>query len=214
MVDNNWSNSPVISGSYQGNATQGYKSFRVSDGGEAVNVDRYGELALRGKVFRASRTAVTVPVNASNLVSVFSLYNPPSSGVFLDIVEATAHEVLATTVVDVIGLYFQTGSLVASATFTTRDTTDVQSARLGEGNSPQGQFYSALTHSGTPALADFIGGWGAVTDSGVADLLRQFNGRLLLPPNGIISLAMSTAASTASGIAAALTWAEIPYVSP
>lgn len=190
----------------------GYRSFRASDDGSQIVQSRKEELALRGKVFSASRAAVTIPVNANNLVSVFSLYNPPNSNSFLKLISVSAHAVLAATVVDALGVYFQQGSLVQSATFTTRDLADVQAARLGEGVAPQGQLFSALTHSGTPALADIVGGWGAVTDGGSTEAFREWDGEILLPPNGILSVAMSTAASTASGITLVARWAEIPYV--
>lgn len=211
MSVNNGSVQEVAAGAFKGQASPGYNNFRASDDGSQVIVDRYSELALRGKVFIATRAAVTIPVNASNLVSVFSLLNPANSGVFLDVFEVSAHAVLATVVVDALGVYFQSGSLAAAATLTTRDTTDVQNARLGEGAANVGQLYSALTHSGTPILAGLVGGWGAVTDGGDNEVFRAFNGKLLLPPGGIVSLAMTTAASTASGITAEVKWAEIPY---
>lgn len=212
MVDNGWVGGlgAVLSGRFQGKAQQGAFPVRVSDDGTQVIVDRYAELALRGQVFIATRAAVTIPVNAATLVSVFSLVNPTGSGVLLDVFEVSAHAVVATTVVDALGVYYQANAYT-TATLTTQDTADVQNARLGEGSAPAGRLYSALTHAGTPILAGLVGGWGAVTDGGSTEISRQFNGKLLVPPGAIISLAMTTAASTASGITAEVKWAEIPY---
>lgn len=184
---------------------------KVDDFGVLVSVDRYSELALRGKVFSVTVAAVTIPVNAATLVSVCSLYNPPGSGVFLDIISVDAHAVVATTVVDELGVYFSTPDKAILGTFTTRSTA-IQNARLGEGAPPIGQFYTAYTHSGTPVLAGLVGGWGAVTDSGSGECSREFKGRLLLPPGCVASLAMTTAASTASGITAEIRYAEVPFV--
>lgn len=191
-------------------ARQADLAAKGDDQGAAVIVDKYQELALRGKVFSATVAAVTVPVNANNLVSVASLYNPVGSGVFLDIIEVEAHAVLATTVVNALGVYFQDPTKGPASTFTTLGS--IQNARLGEGVPANGRFYSALTHVGTPVLAAIVGGWGAVTDGGATPIRRQFNGKLLVPPGAVISLAMTTAASTASGITAEIRWAEVPYV--
>lgn len=185
-------------------------NMKGDDEGRQVVVDRVRELATRGKVFSFSVAAVTVPVNANNLVSVCSLYNPPGSGVLLELIEVEAHAVLATTVVGALGLYFQQGSPVNSATFTTRSVAIVN-GRPGEGQTPAVQAYSALTHSGTPTLLDLIGGWGAVTDGGATPVRKEYKGQIQLPPGSILSLAMTTAASTASGITALIRWAEIPY---
>lgn len=168
---------------------------------------QYAELARLGKVFFASAAAVTLPVNAATLASKFGVYNPPSSGVNLELINATAHAVLATTVVDALGLYYSNGTNATGATFTTQGT--VQNRLVG-GPSGAGQFYSAVTHVGTPVLLDLIGGWGAVTDGGSTEVSRDFNGSVIVPPGTLLALAMTTAASTASGITLGLSWAEIP----
>lgn len=197
----------------QGGATTFDRVIKAGDNGELVMVDRYQELALRGKVFSFSRAAVTIPANAATLVSVFGIYNPPSSGVFLDVISAEAHAVLATTVVNALGIYYSTPALSALATFTTQLQSAVENARLGgDGPASNARAYSAVTHSGTPALAAIVGGWGAVTDGGATPVRRDFKGSLLIPPGVLVSLAMTTAASTGSGITAEMRWAEIPYV--
>ena len=95
----------------------------------------------RGKMFVATAAAVTVPVVAASLVSVFTLYNPPGSGVNMELVEASAVNVLATTVVDALAWYFSTAVLSAGGTFTTAGTP--QPLNVGSGNAPAGKFYSA-----------------------------------------------------------------------
>ena len=189
---------------------QFYLPLKLDDDGRDVATDKYAELALRGKVFSASVAAVTLPVNANNLVSLFAIYNPPSSGVFLDIIEVEAHLVLATSVVNALGIYFQGPTLAGAATFTTRSNA-IQNARLSEGPAPSGQFYTALTHSGTPLLKDLVGGWGAVTDGGSTPIRKSFGGKILVPPGAVVSLAMTTAAATGSSFTGVVTWAEIPY---
>jgi hypothetical protein len=199
----------------RGNLTRGGQSSSiltaVDDMGAVVQSPRYQYLAARGKVFSFAVAAVTVTVNASNLVSVCSLYNPSGSNVMAEILDVEAHAVVATTVVNALGVYFQNGSLVEAATFTTRSNAIIN-GRLGEGQTPALQAYSALTHSGTPALAAIVGGWGAVTDPTSCPTRKDFSGSLVIPPRTIVSLAMTTAASTATGVTMQIRWAEVPYV--
>lgn len=169
---------------------------------------RYLERTYRGDVYFASAAAVTLPVNANNLVSLFGLYNPPSSGVLLEIIDVEAHYVVATTVVNALGVYSSTAALSAAATFTTAGT--ARSRRVQDGASNAARFYTAVTHSGTPSLEAIVGGWGAVTDGGSTPIRKEFNGSLIVPQGILISLAMTTAAATASGVTLGMTWAEIP----
>ena len=170
---------------------------------------QYAELARQGKVYYCSAAAVTLPVNAGSLASKFTIYNPPGSTVNLELIEINAATVLATTVVDGVGVYFSTVAQTAAGTFTTLGT--VQNALL-TGPSGQAQFYSAYTASGTPLLGRILGGWGAVTDPGPNTVTKDFWGSLIVPPGVSIHVAMTTAASTASGITLDALWAEIPIV--
>lgn len=201
----------VLRGLLQRKATPvGYLAARVSDDGSLLAHPRYAELCARGQVFHASVAAVTLPVNVATLVSVFGIYNPPSSGVMMELIEAEAHAVVATTVVNGMGLYALGGQ--TGATFTTLLAAGIQSSRLTEGVASACRAYSAVTYVGTPILADLVGGWGAVTDGGATPIRKQWDGKIMIPPGVLASLAMTTAASTASGITALLRWAEVPYV--
>jgi hypothetical protein len=193
--------------------TVGYLAARVGDDGSLVHTQRYTELAARGLVFSASQAAVTLPVNAATLVSKFGLYNPSGSGKMLELIDADAHAVVATTVVNGLGLYYSNGSNATGATFTTQAQSSVEPGRVGEGVTSVCRFYSAVTHVGTPALLSLVGGWGAVTDGGATPIRKEWNGSIQVPPGTLLALAMTTAASTASGITLALRWAEVPYLS-
>lgn len=164
--------------------------------------------AYRNARFGANVTAVTVPVVASGLVSVFTLYNPVGSGIYMEIDEVRIGQVLATTVVDAIGLYYSASNLAAAGTFTTKGT--IQSSKIGSGLVGVGQFYSAYTHSGTPVRVAMLGSVGAVTDAGMTLPFRTFDGGLLIPEGTAVSVAMSTAAGTASGLDVEAWWNEWP----
>ncbi len=169
---------------------------------------KYFEANLRNRLFTFNVTAVTIPVVASGLASVCSLYNPPGSGVVAEITRVTVGQVLATTVVDAIGWYSSNAALTAAGTFTT-----IGAARSCQMQSPAANAvkpYSAYTHSGTPVREDIVGSFGAVTDAGLALPDKQYDGALLLPSGIAASLAMSTAVGFTSGLDLQVTWAEWP----
>lgn len=166
------------------------------------------EANYRGKLFVANVTGVTVPVIASGLVSVFTLWNPPNSGVVAEIVDTEVGQVLATTVVDSIAWYSSTVAATAAGTFTTLGV-----ARSGMAQNPASnavKFYSAYTHSGTPSREDTIMAFGAVTDPSLALGQKLYNGRLLLPAGIAMSVAMSTAAGFTAGLDISARWVEWP----
>lgn len=172
---------------------------------------KYWNSSVRGGLFTAVKTAMTVPVVANNLVSVFTLWNPASSRVNVELVTLDIGLVLATTVVDTVGLYWQNGSSVTSGTFTTVGVkgTNWFAAKPSQPIG-QAQFYSAFTHSGTPVRIKICSQFGATTSTNDAPITYNFDGTVILEPGDLISVAMSTAASTASGVDIGLTYAEVP----
>lgn len=209
MVDN-----AIVQGAATSRSgTQVFGPMKMTEDAAQLQMPGYADYAMRGQMFSFSVAAVTLPVNAGTLASKMGLYNPPNSGVFVEIIDVEAHYVVATTVVNAVGLYYSNGSNATGATFTTPGT--ALNARVGEGPASVATPYSAVTHVGTPALIDIIGGWGAVTDSGSTPIRKQYGlstgKRILLPPATLLAVAMTTAASTASGFTGTITWVEIPY---
>jgi len=183
----------------------------LSEHGAVQAQDVHGkwfEANYRGKLFSFNVTAVSIPVVASGLVSVCTLHNPPSSGLVGEIVSVTLGQVIAATVVDTVGWYSSSVALTAAGTFTTiaqaRSST-VQSSPAN-GIKP----YSAYTHSGTPVREDIIASFGATTNTTASVIEKQYDGRLLLPAGIAMSVAMSTAAGTTSGLDIQVVWAEWP----
>lgn len=168
---------------------------------------RWAERNYRGNVASFSVVAVTIPVNANNLVSVCGIYNPPGSNKILEIIDTDLENVLATTVVNAYAWYSSTVALSALATFTTPGT--ARSRRMQDPASSQTRVYTAVTHSGTPSLEAMIGGHGATTNAGF-QTYKKFDGTLMIPPGVLASVAATTAASTGSGMAIGFSWAELP----
>lgn len=163
--------------------------------------------AYRGRLFSASAAAITVPVVVATVTSLFTLYNPPGSGVNAEMVEASVSQVIVTTVVNVHGWYFNTASVTAAGAFTTRGT--VQSNLVG-GQAGLVQFFSSYTCTATPTLIDVVANFGAVTNTNVGPPPKFYDGRLVLPPGIAMHFLASTAAGGTSGLTLTATWAEWP----
>jgi hypothetical protein len=181
-------------------------------GGEVLTSQVHGKYyyaAYYGRLFSFNVTAQTVPVIAGTLASVFSLYNPPSSTVNLELVDFDVGLVLATTVVDTLGLYWQGPTLASKATLGTIGVlgTNWFAGAIGAGGG-QGNPYTSFTHSGTPVRVDIVSQWGAVTATNDAPIHKDFDGKIVLAVGGVLSAAMTTAASTASGVDLAMRWME------
>ncbi len=168
---------------------------------------RWVERNYRGKVSSFSVAAVTVPVNASGLVSVCGIYNPPGSNVLLEIIDTDVGIALATTVVQEFVWVSSTVALSALATFTTAGT--ARSRRFQDPTGSAARVYTAVTHSGTPNVEAKIGSFAKVTaDQGIPH--REFYGTILIPPGVLASICTLTAASTSSGINLSFSWADVP----
>lgn len=177
---------------------------------------KYYTDAYNGNVFQGGIAVLTVPAFAGSLASVFSLYNPAGSTRNLAVVSVDLGIILATTVVNFVGLYGQFGigsNTTIPSSITVASTNTPSNGIYGAGSVSQGKFLSAATHVGastTFQLLDIVTTFGAVTTTNASPIHRDYDGALILPPGSIVSLAMSTAAGTASGLAASIRWVEKP----
>lgn len=195
-------------------ATPQFKS--IGRGGEIFYSEDHGKYytgSYYNRLFSFNRTAVTIPVPATNMVSVFSLYNPPGSTVNLELVDFDLGLVLATTVVDTVGLYWQGPTLASLATLTTKAVFGTTwFPGILNGLPGQGNPYTALTHSaanvGQLNRIDILGQFGAVTSTNDTPIHKDFDGKTLITPGCVVSVAMSTAAGTGSGLDPAIRWLE------
>lgn len=158
-------------------------------------------------LFGASVAAQTIPVVTAALASVYTLYNPPGSGINMEIVSIDIGVVVAATVVNSYGWYFSTAPLSAAGTFGAAITIRAMNMAGGVG---KGQAYSAYTHSGTPVLIDTVFSTNTTTAVNFGAIQKFYDGRLILSPGIAMSFAASTAASTASSISPTTIWAERP----
>jgi hypothetical protein len=177
---------------------------------QAETRGKYAQAGMRGISFSANVTAKTVGVISATYVSVFALYNPPGSGVNLELIDMDVGSVVAATVVNTLGLYFSPPVSAAAATFTTDASNTILPAMLTVPTSGKGKFYSAATFSGTPSRCAIIATYTATTATVLSSVHYEFDGSLIIPQGVLITPAMSTAASTASSVDIALRWMETP----
>jgi hypothetical protein len=169
---------------------------------------KYATANIRGQVYTASIAAVALCLNTA-ATQLFAILNPAGSGVAVEMIRCDAAYVVATTVVNGLGVYFSSVAATGASTFTTAIT--VQNGQLG-GPTGKATAWSAVTKSGTPLLQALVGGWGAVTNGGLGLIRYDFDGTVIIPPGVVAYLATTTATATASGLTASLTWME--YTGP
>lgn len=200
------------SGKYGSGAIKG----SGGDFGEQIDSNLHGKwytAAKNGRVFIGALPAAggIIPVNASGLVSTFSLWNPAGSGVIVELISYELGLTTATTVIGNIGLVEQlnVGSAIA-VPGTLTAVAPIPSFR-GAPAASAVRFYSALTHVGTPTWMKTLGICFAATTGapgGPNIQVAEFDGKILLGPGTIISTA-AFAAQTAA-MSQSLTWAEWP----
>lgn len=175
---------------------------------------KYFTAASRGKMFLGSTViaGVALPVNAANVVSKFTLWNPLTSGVNCELVEFGTGIDSATTVVNgvVAGFQFGVGSTITAPGTLTALATSV-SIGPGAGVAPAATLYSAATLVNAAVLGPLMaifGGYGAVTDGSLAPDPHRFDGKVVLPPGSLVTFLTTVAAATAAFYS--LTWIELP----
>jgi hypothetical protein len=179
----------------------------------ALSVDQvhgsYYNAAKRGNLFFCSTliAGTIIPVNAVNMVSGCTLWNPSGSGKNIELIEIALGIDSATLVVNGLALGFQSGLTAAGGTLT---AIAGKSTMIGAGQVPVGIFYSACTLVNAAVLAPLMGlGISVTATSGAVNLpVWNANGKVILPPGSSASLLDTVVAMTAGFIS--VTWAEWP----
>jgi hypothetical protein len=160
----------------------------------------------------------TIPVQATNLVSTFTIWNPLGSGVIVELVRYTAAFLAATTVVSDVSLYIQTAVGGANAAPGTLTALAVRpsywsSSVINPTGANKANMYSAATLVNTMATNMFRGptlfGPTAVTSTALGPINFDFRGTVLLGP-GTLATTAGNAAQT-SATAQSLYWNEWPF---
>ena len=179
---------------------------------------QYYQAALLDKVFMGGTliAGVALPVMAATLATKFTLWNPPASGIVVEPIELGLGITSATTVVNGFGFACMYGvstqasgaptspTIAAGATGTTTGGISTDGKQTSKA-----QLYSALTLTNTAVfgpVVQIIPGFGAVTDGSLAPPPYQFNGKVVLPPDSLITFVTNVIAETA--MTCSLIWAE------
>jgi hypothetical protein len=166
------------------------------------------------RVFIAATAAAgtTIPVQASNLVSTFTLLNPLGSNVNLELIDYALGITNATTVVASIDLYYQSGVGSSSAALTSTTAITIRPAVLGGPGVSQAQAFSAATFTNTVGTNFFriagLTSFGAVTTTNAGPIVRSFNGSIILGPGTAVTVAGT--AAQGQPMTQTISWAEWP----
>lgn len=197
-------------------------SLLAGKAGELIDAKLHGDFYTanyRNRLFMANTltAGTTIPVQAVNLVSTFTMWNPLGSGVLAELVLYSEQILAATTVVSDISLYLQSAVGGANAVPGTLTALAIRPANYGGGviapvAPSQVNFYSAATLVNTMATNMFRGptlsGYSAVTSTAHGPALYPFNGTIIIPPGTICTIAGNAAQASAS--AQSMIWAEWP----
>lgn len=192
-------------------------TVQLGRSGELLNSQVHGQYYIPNygnKLFIAATAAAgtTIPVQATNLVSTFTLLNPLSSNVNLELVDYSLGITNATTVVASIDLYFQSGVGSSNAALTSTTAITIRPAVLGGAGTSVANAYSAATFTNTVGTNFFrianLTSFGAVTTTNATPIYRAFNGGLIVGPGCAVTVA-GTAAQT-QAMTQSISWIEWP----
>lgn len=196
--------------------------FLQGKAGELVAAELHGKFYTanyRNRLYMANTltAGTTIPIQATNLVSTFTLWNPLGSGVNVELARYIHQILAATTVVSDISLYLQSsvgGQNTAPGTLT---ALAIRPCNYGGGTiapvaPSQVNFFSAATLVNTMATNMFRGpalaGFSAVTSTAAGAQIFDFDGQIIIPPGTLCTVCGNAAQTSAS--AQSLIWAEWP----
>jgi hypothetical protein len=197
------------------------KARGFKEGGQIIGGlhGKYFEAGMRGQSFISSTViaGVVIPVAAATLNSKFTLWNPVSSGMNVELISCTVGNDSATIVVNCHGLLIQRNLSNGAGIPTT--VTAAANLPLGVGGTARASCYTqaTLTNVAIPGVTASTAvpiafypmfSTGATTWTGAYDTTHNFDGRIVLPPDSLVAICTTVAASTASFVA--MTWAEYP----
>lgn len=181
--------------------------------GEILDAKLHGDFytqAYRGNLFFATTaTAGTIiPVQASALVSTFTLFNPANSAKNLELVSYSLGIDTTGSVVSDVSLWFQSQIGSVNTQLATLTNLTVYPGLLGGSFAAQGQCYSAAKFIGTLLKGPTMVTFGTTTSPTGGVFEYNFNGRIILPPG----TAVTTAGNAAQTVAMQQTffWVESP----
>lgn len=173
---------------------------------------KYANLSLLGTIFWGSTAAAgtIIPVNAANLVSTFTLWNPSGSGKNLMLIAYLLGITTVTAVVGNIDLVYQASVGNAIPIPTSQTALVPTNAIIGGGGTPGARLLSAGTLTGTPTYFSTLGINIGTTLEGAGPLMARvdFDGTAIIP-EGVLVTPTAFAAQTAA-MNQTFIWAELP----
>lgn len=167
---------------------------------------RYQEAALRGNLYFASNQAgIAATAGLSATSTIFTLYNPASSGVNLVLAEVIAHATVDPAADAAVWLVANVTAAQAAPTSTA--SLVVRNSLIGVG-AGKGIAYSTATLAAAPVVIRplLTGAWGTAVGFANLYVKDEVAGAIIVPPGIYISVQ----ASAVITVAASMTWEEVP----
>lgn len=162
---------------------------------------KYASATRAGNVFSLATAVagVTIPVQATNVASTFSLWNPNTSTKNVELISLALGITNATTVVADIGLYYQSGLTSPGGTLTALTIRNTNLGSTAIGSVCTG--YSANTLVSTTGTNLFrlctLTSFGAVTTTNAGPIKVEFDGKIIMPPGSLVTVLGSAAQTQA-----------------
>lgn len=176
------------------------------------NGGRFAEAVKRGRVFAvASQAGVTSQAGLSATTPVLTLWNPPGSGIRIEVWKVSATFTVAFATAGAIWTAVGTSSVAAEVTGTL--TTAHRNLRLGSSQGCMAKTFLAATLPAAPVAIDLLGVGltGAITTIPHLQALEAwYDGALVLEENSNLTV-QTGVASGASGMFCGYIWEEVPY---
>ena len=197
---------------------------RGSKSGEVIVTELHGkyyEACLRGQVFMSSTIIAgkAIPFAAATLAATgLTLHNPAGSGKIIELISCSIGLDSATVIVNTVGLMIQRNLTGTSGIPTS--TTAAYVASLGTNGVNAASVYTVatLTNVAVPGVTAATAvpiplypmfTFGATAITNMADMTHNFDGRLILGPDSLVSQCTTVTGGQTAAFTS-LIWAEWP----
>lgn len=170
---------------------------------------RYGEAARRGLVFTSYVATVATSLAATATIGNM-IWNPPGSGVRLELLKWTSQIVATSATCTGIALAggYQTTTPTTTTAATVSGSTRVAAATLSAGKAIA---YSIATVLTAPVVMVVLHhNTAAINTVGMEQMSGDLESLIIVEEGGFVTMAALGAAAAASGHTSSLTWMEVP----
>lgn len=167
---------------------------------------RYYDAVDRGNCYMgAMQSAAALGTALTATAVTLTLYNPPGSGVQLEVLEATLALVTATLAGFVV---LAVNADPGASPITTGTAAAIRNCKLNTSAGAKAKLYTACTLPAAPVVHRVLAGVISTTPGGIHSIVDDVGGRIVLPPNTAMTIQGVT--TNATGVAAFMWQENVP----